>query len=133
MNVMPLLHPYVPAGRFELAELLDYEPPQRWHPEPEERLQGTLIKIDERRSFGRSAPTLFVLVPPADVDEHEHRYVVVRASGVVLRGAVETLRPQPGEELAFKYEGMRPTSDGAREYAMYRMAVRRDGRWRAAE
>jgi hypothetical protein len=53
---------------------------------------------------------------------------VVRASGVVLRGAVSELEPGPGEEVAFKYEGMRSTSGGDREYALYRMAVKR-GRW----
>lgn len=133
MKKMPLLHPHVPAGRpFELADLLEFEPPTRWHPEPGERVQGTLVKADERTSFGRSAPTMFVLVPPTADDVHDHRYVVVRASGVVLRGAVEQLRPQPGDEVAFKYEGKRKTADGSREYAYHQMAVRRGGRWAVA-
>lgn len=130
---MPLLHPHIPAGRFDLGELLQFEPPTRWHPEPGERVQGTLVKSDERSSFGKSAPTLFVLVPPNAEDIHEHRYVVVRASGVVLRGAVDQLRPAPGDEVAFKYEGKRKTADGTREYAHHRAAVRRDGRWVVAQ
>lgn len=132
MKKMPLLHPHIPAGRFDLGELLEFEPPTRWHPEPGERLQGRLVKADERASFGRTAPTLFVLVPPSAEDVRDHRYVVVRASGVVLRGAVDTLRPQPDEEVAFKYEGKRKTADGAREYAYHQMAVRRGGRWAMA-
>lgn len=129
---MPLLHPHIPAGSFELGELLEFEPPTRWRPEPGERVQGTLVKIDERSSFGKPAPTMFVLVPPNAEDIHEHRYVVVRASGVVLRGAVDELKPTPGEEIALKYEGKRKTSDGTREYAHHRMAVRRNGRWEVA-
>lgn len=132
MKTMPLLHPHVPAGRFDLDELLGFEPPTRWHPEPGDRVQGTLVKADERTSFGKSAPTLFVLVPPNAEDVHEHRYVVVRASGVVLKGAVEELRPAAGEQVAFKYEGKRKTADGSREYAYHRMAVRRGGTWAVA-
>lgn len=132
MKTMPLLHPNIPAGRFDLGELLEFEPPARWHPEPGERLQGHLVKIEERRSFGRTAPTMWVLVPPSAFDVHDHLYATVRASGVVLRGAVEELRPQAGEEIALKFEGFRKTSDGAREYAYHMMAVRRGGRWRVA-
>src|SRR5690606_33535315 len=129
MRSMPLLHPYVPAGRFELSELLEYEPPVRWRPEEGEQIQGTLIKIEERSAFGRSAPTMFILIPPEDVDEHEHRYVTVRASGIVLKGAVHEREPGPGEEIAVKYEGQKTTTDGSREYAMHRLAVKRRGRW----
>jgi hypothetical protein len=129
MSALPQLHPRIPADRFELVELLAYEPPTRWRPEVGESFKGTLIKQEDRKSFGREAPTLFVLVPPATNDPHAERYVTVRASGVVLRGALEELRPQPGEEIALKYEGMKPTADGQREYHLYRMAVRRDGRW----
>lgn len=130
---MPLLHPHVPAGRFDLDELLEFEPPARWHPEPGDRVEGELVKADERTAFGKAAPTLFVLVPPNFDDVHEHRYVVVRAAGVILRNAVEQLRPQPGERVALKYEGKRKTSDGSREYAYYQMAVRRDERWVVAK
>lgn len=129
---MPLLHPSIPPDRFELSDLLAYEPPTRWRPDPGERVQGRLVKLEERTSFGRAAPTLFVLVPPNSGDEHEHRYVVVRASGVVLRGALDDLKPRADEEVALLYEGMKPTADGTREYAMYRMAVRRGGRWAVA-
>ena len=126
---MPMLHPRIPAGEFELSALLAYEPPARWRPEPGERVQGELIKNEERKSFGRPAPTLFILVPPTTDDPHLERYMTVRASGVMLRGALDELKPRPGEEIALKYEGMRSTADGQREYAYYRMAVRRSGRW----
>lgn len=132
MSAMPLLHPRVPAGRFELSELLAYEPPTMWRPEPGERVQGHLVKQEQRTAFGRSAPTLFVLVPPRTENPHEDRYVVIRASGVVLRGALDAIRPQPGEEIALQYEGVKSTADGVREYAAYRMAVRRGGRWAVA-
>jgi hypothetical protein len=129
---MPLLHPSIPAGRFDLGRLLEYEPPARWHPEPGERVQGTLVKIEDRTAFKVTAPHLWVLVPPAAYDEHEHRYIVIRASGVVLRGAVEELKPRPGDQIACRYEGVRKTADGAREYKHFRMAVRRtDGPWRS--
>jgi hypothetical protein len=127
------LHPLIPPGEFDLDELLKFEPPTRWHPEPGERVDGVLAKEDERTTFGKSAPTLFLLVPPNFEDIHDHRYVVVRASGVVLRGAVDQLRPRPGERVALKYEGKRPTADGSREYAYHRMAVQRDGRWVVAQ
>jgi hypothetical protein len=133
MKTMPQLHPNIPAGRFELVELLAYEPPCRWRPEVGEKIIGQLVKQVDRRSFGREAPTLFVLVPPGTGDEHDDRYVVVRASGVVLRGALDQLKPQPWEWVAFKYEGLRPTADGTREYAYYRMGVKRDGRWVVAK
>lgn len=130
---LPRLHPNIPAGRFDLAELLSYEPPTRWRPEPGDRVQGQLVKIEDRRSFGRSAPTLFVLVPPTTGDEHDDRYMVIRASGVVLRSAIDQLRPLPDEEVAVRYEGMRTTADGTRTYAYHRMAVRRNGRWMVAQ
>ena len=126
---MPQLHPHIPAGRFDLSELLSYEPPTRWRPETGDKVIGRLVKQEERRSFGRSAPTLFILVPPVTEDEHQDRYVTVRASGVVLRGGLDQLKPQPHEDIALKYEGMRKTADGTREYAYYRMAVKRGGRW----
>lgn len=128
-TTMPMLHPHIPAGEFDLPTLLAYEPPTRWRPEPGEKVQGELVKIEERRSFGRSAPTLFILVPPATGDPHDERYVTVRASGVVLRGGLDELRPEPGEQVALKYEGMRKTADGQREYAYHRLGVRRGGRW----
>jgi hypothetical protein len=129
MQTLPLLHPSIPPGLFDLNQLLEYEPPVRWRPEPGERIQGVLHKVDVRRSFGQAAPTLFVMVPPHYEDEHQWRYLVVRASGVVLRGAVKALNPKVGEEVAALYTGMRETADGAREYAHYQFAVRRDGRW----
>ena len=132
VRTMPLLHPHIPAGEFDLNELLEFEPPTRWHPEEGEKVQGQLVKLEERTTWGRSAPTLFILVPPNLEDIHEHKYVVVRASGVVLRGALEDLDPLPGETVAIKYEGKKPTSDGTREYAMYRFAVRRDRQWLVA-
>ena len=124
-----MLHPRIHPGGFDLRTLLEYEPPTRWRPEAGERVQGELVKAEERRAFGRSAPTLFILVPPATGDPHDERYVTVRASGVVLRGGLDDLRPRPGEQIALKYEGMRSTADGQREYAYYRMAVRRGQRW----
>lgn len=129
MSALPMLHPNIPVGRFDLAELLKFEPPTRWRPEVGERVQGRFVKREDRRSFGRSAPTMFVLVPPETGDIHDDLYVTVRASGVVLRGHLDTLDPKPDEEIAMKYEGMRPTADGQREYAYYQMAVRRGGRW----
>jgi hypothetical protein len=72
-------------------------------------------------------------VPPATDDPHAERYVTVRASGVVLRGALDSLKPCTDEQVTIKYEGMRPTADGTREYAYHRMAVARDGRWVIAQ
>jgi len=129
VTAMPQLHPSIPAGRFELTELLSYEPPTRWRPEPGDKVIGRLVKNEERRSFGRSAPTLFILVPPATGDPHDERYVTVRASGVVMRSALDQLKPGAGEQVAIKYEGRRPTADGQREYAYYRFAVRRKDVW----
>jgi hypothetical protein len=91
------LHPLIPPGEFDLDELLKFEPPTRWHPEPGERVDGVLVeRPTNAATFGKSAPTLFVLVPPNFEDIHEHRYVVVRAAGVVLRNAVEQLRHAAG-------------------------------------
>lgn len=131
---MPMLHPHIPPGPFDLGELLEFEPPVRWRPEEGDRVQGELVKIDERVAFKVKAPTLFILMPPSPDDVHEHEYVVVRAGGVVLRGAVKDLDPQPGDEVAIKYEGKRPTQSGEREYAYHRMAARTPGgKWRIAE
>jgi len=132
-TTMPQLHPHIPAGSFDLAALLEYEPPTRWRPEVGDKVIGQLVKLEDRVSFGRSAPTLFVLVPPVPDSPHDELYITVRASGVVLRGGLEALDPRPGEDIALKYEGMRLTADGAREYAYYRVAVRRGGRWVIAQ
>lgn len=133
MSALPMLHPNIPVGRFDLAELLDFEPPTRWRPDPGDRVQGRFVQIKEQVSFGRLAPTMFVLVPPETGDIHDDLYITVRASGVVLRGHLDTLKPLADEEVAMKYEGMRPTADGQREYAYYQMAVRRGGRWVVAK
>jgi hypothetical protein len=126
---LPLLHPHVPEGTFDLPSLLEYEPPTAWHPEPGDVVDGTLIKIDTRRKFTRAAKTMFILVPPKAYDERDHLFVVVRASGVVLKNAVDFLKPAPGDRVAVRFNGFRPTADGQREYAHHVMAVRRNGRW----
>ena len=127
----PFLHPLVPPGEFDLDVLLGYEPPTRWRPEPEEKMVGELVRVADKVSFGRSAPTLYLLVLPDEHDDPSARYMTVRASGVVLRGALEELKPKTGETVALKYEGMRTSANG-HQYALYRMAVRRDGRWQVA-
>lgn len=128
-DTMSRLHPSVPPGPFDLAELLSWHPPTRWRPNDGERIVGDLAKIEDRSAFGRSAPTLFVLIPPCPQDPKTAKYMVVRASGVVLRGALDDLKPQPGERIAILYPGKRTTADGTREYAYYRLAVYRGGAW----
>jgi hypothetical protein len=118
---MPMLHPLVPAGAFDLKALLEHDPPTRWHPEEGDRLSGEVVKVEDKPAFGTTAPVLFVL------DEGQYR--TLRCGGVVLRGCLKTLNPQPGERVLVKYEGKRKTVDGTREYALYRMAVQRDGKW----
>lgn len=93
----------------------------RWRPASGDRVTGELVRIADKTSFGNAAPTLYLLVD-------DGRYVTVRASGVVLRGALETAKPKPGEQIAIKFEGMK-TSAAGRDYAMYRFAVRRDASW----
>jgi hypothetical protein len=122
---MPMLHPLVPAGEFDLHALLEHDPPTRWHPEEGDRLSGTVVKVEDKAAFGTVAPVLFVMI--------EQSYITLRCGGVVLRGALQSLRPQPDEEVLVKYEGKQKTVDGQREYAMYRMAVKRDGKWVTAQ
>lgn len=126
---MPMLHPSIPAGPFDLAALLEYEPPVRWRPEPEDQVVGNLVKIEPRTSFKQTAVHMWLLVPPKAFDEHDHLYVTVRCAGVILSKAVGTLRPVVGEKVALRYEGMQSTADGQREYRFFRMGVRRGGRW----
>jgi hypothetical protein len=121
----PQLHPLVPAGEFDLDTLLQYDPPTRWRPEPQEKLVGELARIAEKVSFGQPAPTLYVLV-------EGDRYLTVRASGVVLRGAIDELKPAVGEQVAIKFEGMRESAAG-RRYALWRFAVRRANGWVVAQ
>lgn len=121
-SALPMLHPQVETTHFDLNALLEHDPPARWRPEVGERVQGTVAQIADKTAYGTTAKTIFVLLDDA-------RYVVVRCGGVVLKGAYEQLRPAAGDEIALKYEGMKPTVDGLREYSMTRMAVRRNGRW----
>lgn len=123
-----MLHPSIPPGPFDLGALLEYEPPVYWRPDEGEKVVGPLVKADKRISFGRTSMCWWLLVPPEAYDEHNHLYVVVRCAGVVLKGAADILKPRVGEKLALKYEGMRPTTDGAREYRYYQVAVLREGR-----
>jgi hypothetical protein len=125
VDALTQLHPLVPPGPFDLAALLEHDPPTRWRPEPGEKVVGELVRIAEKTSWGRSAPTLYMLVQPG-------RYVTVRASGVVLRGALEELRLHPGDPVAIKFEGMRESANG-HMYALYRMAVKRAGSWKVAQ
>lgn len=126
MSEAPIqLHPNLPPGEFDLAALLEYDPPTRWHPEEGEKLIGELTRVVEKVSFGHPAPTLYVLV-------EGDRYMTVRASGVVLRGAIGELKPAIGEQVAFKFEGMRESVAG-HQYALYRMAVKRPGGWVVAQ
>lgn len=118
---MPQLHPSIPLGTFDLVTLLAHEPPVRWRPEPAERVCGELVRLVDKTSFGQNAPTMYLLTA-------DGRYVTVRASGVVLRKMVQELKPKPGEEIALKYEGLKVSAAG-HPYALYRMAVRRAGRW----
>jgi hypothetical protein len=120
-DAMPMLHPLVAPGAFDLGALLEHDPPQRWHPEEGDRLVGEVVKVEDKPAFGTTAPVLFVMV--------EDSYRTLRCGGVVLRGALQALKLKPGEQVLVKYEGKKKTVDGTREYAMYRMAVRRDDRW----
>lgn len=126
---MPLLHPSIPEGSFDLPRLLEYEPPEHWRPEPGDKVLGTLVKIADRSRFKVIAPTMWILVPPKAYDEYTHRYVVVRAAGVVLKNAVEQYRPQPGEKVAVKFVEMRTGIGSGREYRFYQFGVFRGGRW----
>jgi hypothetical protein len=120
--LLPMLHPLVETTEFDLNALLEHDPPTRWRPEVGERVQGTVAQVADKNSYGKTAKAIFILLDDA-------RYVVVRCGGVVLKGAYDTLHPASGDEIALKYEGMKPTIDGLREYSLTRMAVRRDGRW----
>lgn len=122
--VMPQLHPLIPPGPLDLASLLRHEPPTRWRPEPGEVVAGTLTKLEDKISFGRTAPTLYLLLP-------DGRYATVRASGVVLRGGLDNLKPRTGETVAVKFEGMRTSAEG-RNYALHRLAVKRTGGWQVS-
>jgi hypothetical protein len=121
---MPQLHPLIPPGPLDLAILLSHEPPTRWRPEPGEVVTGILIKLEDKVAFGRTAPTLYLLL-------EDGRYATVRASGVVLRGGLDTLKPRTGEKVAVKFEGMRTSNEG-RNYALHRIAVRRTGGWQTS-
>ena len=125
MSDLTQLHPLVPPGEFDLAVLLEHEPPTRWRPEPGEKLVGELVRVADKVSFGQPAPTLYVLV-------EGERYLTVRASGVVLRGALGELKPAVGEQVAFKFEGFRESAEG-RRYALWRFAVKRAGSWKVAQ
>lgn len=125
MTASTQLHPLIQPGEFDLDTLLQYDPPTRWRPEPQEKLVGELARIAEKVSFGQPAPTLYVLV-------EDGQYLTVRASGVVLRGALEELKPTVGERVAFKFEGFRESAEG-RRYALWRFAVKRAGSWKVAQ
>lgn len=119
---LPMLHPLVETTEFDLNALLEHDPPARWRPEVGERVQGKVAQVADKRAYGNTAKTIFILLDDA-------RYMVVRCGGVVLKGAYEKLRPAAGDDIALKYEGMKPTVDGQREYSLTRMAIKRDGRW----
>jgi hypothetical protein len=124
-TVLPMLHPLLAPGVFDLPALLEHDPPTPWHPDVGERLQAQVVAVRDVRAFGTSATTLFMLTD-------EGRYLTVRCGGVVLKGAVRQLRPAPGDQVVLLFEGMRPTRDGTRQYGLTRMALRRDGRWVSA-
>lgn len=119
-----MLHPLVETTEFDLNALLEHDPPVRWRPEVGERIQGSVAQIADKNAYGASAKTIFILTD-------DERYVVVRCGGVVLKGSFAQLRPRAGDAIALKYEGMKPTVDGQREYSMTRMAIRRgsDSQW----
>jgi hypothetical protein len=115
---MPQLHPLVPAGEFDLSALLKHEPPTRWSPEPGEGVEGTVVKIVETKSFGSTAPVLFLLLD-------DGRYLTIRCAGVVLRRHLDENRPAPGDRVAVVFDGMRTSESSGREYASYRFGIRR--------
>jgi hypothetical protein len=116
---MPQLHPLVPAGEFDLATLLEHEPPTRWQPEPGDVVQGTVVKVEDVKAFGQTAPVLFLLVDGA--------YLTVRCGGVVLRRHLEESKPRAGDLVAIGFDGMRTSQSTRREYASYRFAIRKHG------
>lgn len=117
---MPQLHPLVPAGEFDLAALLEHEPPTRWAPEAGDVVQGTVVKIEDVTAFGQTAPVLFLMV--------DGEYLTVRCGGVVLRGHLQQHKPAPGDLVAIGFDGMRTSQSSNREYASYRFAIRRAGK-----
>jgi hypothetical protein len=115
---MPQLHPLIPAGEFDLAQLLQHEPPTRWAPEPGDVVQGTVVKVETVKAFGQSAPVLFLLL-------EDERYLTIRCGGVVLRRNLDEHKPAPGDLVALRFDGMRTSQSSGREYAAYRFAIRK--------
>lgn len=115
---MPQLHPLIPAGEFELTELLQHEPPTRWQPEPGDVVQGTVVKVETVKAFGQTAPVIFLILESG-------KYLTIRCGGVVLRRHLEENKPGPGDLVAVGFDGMRTSQSSGREYASYRFAIRK--------
>lgn len=117
---LPQLHPLVPAGDFNLPDLLEHEPPTRWMPEPGEGVEGEVVQLRDVKAFGQTSPVLFLIT-------EDERYLTVRCGGVVLRGFVDQYKPSAGDRVAIVYDGLRESASG-REYRSYRSLIRKTGR-----
>lgn len=85
-----------------------------WRPDPEDKLVGTVVEVDERVSDYGPYPLL--IVETEDGDE-----VAVHAFHTVLKNELARKRPQPGDTIGIVYRG----KDEDRGYERYRVVLDR--------
>ena len=96
--------------------------PQVWKPQPGDAIAGEFLRKEERQSSYNGFPEYHSVVIIEDCEAgHE---VAVWLSPTVLRERFSALRPQQGEVIAIRYEGLRPTVSGG-EYKHYNVRVAR--------
>jgi hypothetical protein len=84
-----------------------------WNPKPGDKLSGTVIDRDDGVQGGFEPYTMLTIQTGDRTAVHLHCF------HGVLRGMVESKDPQPGDIIAVKYLGKRPTTREGAKYASY--------------
>jgi hypothetical protein len=97
-----------------VTDLLDIEP-QRWEPEPGEKLWGTVVEVNEfLSSYGSGDVKILVILA-----DDGSGYWSVLCARTALRSQVEEKGVTEGDHIGIKYLGTR----GEKGYHAYRVRV----------
>src|SRR5262245_38370668 len=92
-----------------------------WNPKPGDKLSGTVVDREDGVQGGFEPYTLLTIQTSDSTAVHVHCF------HGVLRGMVQSKDPRPGDAIAIKYLGKRPTREGAKyaSYEGYNVAIQK--------
>lgn len=102
------------SAAHSLSDELDRDYAPAWRPEPGDKLVGVIAELSEREGYdGDPYPIVTVQADDGSFAFH--------AFHSVAQNELARLRPQVGDEIGVKYEGVTKSANGRTTYHAYRI------------